>query len=244
MPTTSDKYSQHGFVSLRPATAQLGIHELLVSAARRLLTFPVATAIGFLATAAFCFIIDRVAILLNIGWGTKIVLIGLVSCALLLCLLALAVIREDSDNHIRYLFRVGAAITVIAGFAMGLLALLVVYVVPVQYFEFFQHYWVAKWAVFVLLPLGSAAFAAGTPNVLLAWMIVARHETHFGDTLQFVLSNVESSLYRWMSFIVGISLSCALISCLPVVGLLIPIFLTQFYSVILTESIVESENKQ
>lgn len=241
MSTNGRDIRQDDFIALRPTGLKVSTPHLLISAAGRLVRRPVAALVGLIATGSFGFALSKALQLFD--WSTAVAIFtsSIAGFVLLLCLTALSVMRHSELDHLRYLSGVGITITIVCGTVVGLAAALLLGVGPAEHMLGLREHWLAHWFVYVLAPLSAMMIAAAFPSLILAWSVMARYQTRFWETIQFVWARSEDRPNHWFGFTAGISLTCAALAFVPVVGLLIPAFLAQCFAQLLEFSVTQSE---
>ena len=217
MPPSKPEIRQFEYVSLQPTRTKVSTRRLLLQSALRLVQFPFATLVGFVGTAFFGLILSLFDDYLEWSLTSIAVVSSIVGCTLLLFLTALCAMRTSRADHLGYLARSGGVIAVLGGTVVGLIFALFGNAIPAEYALYFRSQSIAGWSTFNLVAMGSAMLAAAVPSLVLAWAVVVCHETHFGETLVYIWADIETNSYHWLSFVIGVSVVCATLSCVPVV---------------------------
>ena len=241
MSTNGRDATQRDFIALQLTGQTVLIPGLLTRAGGRLARRPFTSLFGLAATGSVGFALSKALLFLDWSPAGAIVTSSISGLALLLCLTALSVMRHHELDHLGYLCAIGTAITVFCGAAVGLAAALLLSAGPTELLLNLGEHWLADWFVYVLAPLCSAMIAAALPSLMVAWALVARYQTRFLETIQFVWASAKDRPYNWVGLNIGISLTCALLACVPVLGLLIPVFLSQCFALLIALTVKESE---
>ena len=235
---------QRDVIALQLTGNKVSIPSLLISAAVRLARRTFAALIGLVATGSIGFALSKALRFLDWSSAVAIFTSSIAGFALLLCVTALSVMRHRELDHVGYLCAIGTAITVLCGAPIGLAAALLLSAGPAEHMLGHTEYWSADWFVYVLAPLCSATIAAALPSLILAWARVARYQSRLWQTIQFVWDSAKERPYNWLGLNIGICLTCGLLACVPIVGLLIPVFLAQCFALLTELTVKESEGRK
>ena len=214
-----------GTLATDSTRVRIGIFTLVRMAASRLIRFPVATLIGLALSTLLGWLLS-LAPAVSVVATSGLLLAGVItSIALVMGLVMFQVMDGDELPDLGRVVRALFGFAVVFGTAVIVPLIAAAYFVPDAAWEHFVVGWLPNQAPFLFASLGPVLLFGMMPAMLVAWPIVARHDTGLWSSVGYVWQWIENQRYSAVEITIGVAGVCAMMCFVPYLSILVTPFL-------------------